>query len=127
MKAMIRGLKDRLDAVPRSETLGIKKVDLFLKRNDPGRIDRNAIVHSSESFCASTEMPDVTMAAPPGAPPARATGPEPSSVARERAIVPGQVRSSRNLLGSVPHSDCPRPELLAVHEFELDVPTQACK
>lgn len=42
----IEYLKDRLDNMPTSETSGVRKVEQFLKREDSGKLDRNAIVHS---------------------------------------------------------------------------------
>jgi hypothetical protein len=44
---------------------------------------------------------------------------------RERPDVPGQATLGRISRGPVSHGDCSRPELVAVHEFELDVFTQA--
>jgi hypothetical protein len=40
------------------------------------------------------------------------------------ADVPGQIASSRFSRGTVTHSDCPRPEFIAVHKFKLDVLVQ---
>jgi hypothetical protein len=34
--------------------------------------------------------------------------------------MPGQVMSRRSLRGPIPYSDCPRPELTAIHELEAD-------
>jgi hypothetical protein len=39
-------LRDRLDNMPASETSGVRKVAQFLKRDDSGKVDRNAVVHS---------------------------------------------------------------------------------
>jgi hypothetical protein len=36
----------------------------------------------------------------------------------------GEVTSSRKLTRPVSHGDCPRPELMPVHEVELDALTQ---
>src|SRR5918994_7807284 len=46
-------------------------------------------------------------------------------VRREAAAnVPGQITSSRNSRGPVSQGDRPRPELMAIHELELDALTQ---
>jgi hypothetical protein len=42
----IEYLKDRLDNMPTSEIRGVRKVEQFLKREDAGTLDRNAVVHS---------------------------------------------------------------------------------
>jgi hypothetical protein len=47
------------------------------------------------------------------------------SFRREAAAnVPGQITSSRNSRGPVSHGDRPRPELMAIHELELDALAQ---
>src|ERR687891_2592615 len=47
-------------------------------------------------------------------------------VRREAAAnVPGQITSSRNSRGPVSQGDRPRPELLAIHELELDALAQS--
>ena len=46
--------------------------------------------------------------------------PEPSFRREAAANVPGQITSSRNSRGPVSQGDRPRPELMAIHELELD-------
>lgn len=41
----IEYLKDRLDNMPTSETSGVRKVEQFVKRENAGKLDRNAVVH----------------------------------------------------------------------------------
>jgi hypothetical protein len=48
----IEYLKERLESFPSAETTGVRKVEQFRKRDSSGRIDRNAIVHSSWVFGA---------------------------------------------------------------------------
>jgi hypothetical protein len=57
----IEYLRARLDHLPPSETTGIKKVEQFLERDKAGRLDRNAIVHSSWIFGANTSDPGVIL------------------------------------------------------------------
>src|SRR3954453_14427128 len=62
--------------------------------------------------------------------PARSGGPNLASAARTvfgreaAANVPGPTRSSRYSRGPVSHGDHPRPELMAIHELELDALAQ---
>jgi len=57
----IEYLKDRLAHLPSSETSGVKKVEQFLTRYKSGRLERNAIVHSSWVFGAGTDAPDLIL------------------------------------------------------------------
>lgn len=55
----IEYLKERLGHLPPSELSGVRKVEQFFKRYDSGRLDRNAIVHSTWVFGAHTKDPEV--------------------------------------------------------------------
>jgi hypothetical protein len=61
INAKIEYLRERLASLPPSETSGVKKVELFLKRDTSGRMDRNAIVHSFWVFGANTSDSDVIL------------------------------------------------------------------
>jgi hypothetical protein len=50
--------------------------------------------------------------------------PEPSFRREGAANLPGRITSSRNLRGPVSQGDRPRPELMAIHELELDALAQ---
>ncbi len=69
-------------------------------------------------------MPHVDMHAHSGARPARAARPEPSFRREAAPNLPGQITSSRNSRGPVSQGDRPRPELMAIHELELDALAQ---
>src|SRR5687767_7438612 len=57
--------------------------------------------------------------------PTRSCTHEYPSFRREAAAnVPGQITSSRNSRGPVSQGDRPRPELMAIHELELDALAQ---
>jgi hypothetical protein len=57
----IEYLRDRIGHLPQSETEDVKKVNQFLKRDDNGRIERNAIVHSRWIFGADPTDPEVIL------------------------------------------------------------------
>ena len=55
----IEYLKDRLEHIPPSETLGVRKVEQFFKRYNDDRQERNAIVHSHWIRGAHTQGPEI--------------------------------------------------------------------
>lgn len=57
----IEYLLDRLDHLPKDETAGIRKAKQFRRRDAIGKLDRNAIVHSSWIFGAHRTDPGVFM------------------------------------------------------------------
>jgi hypothetical protein len=57
----IEYLKDRLDHLPGSEIIGIRKVEQFVDRYKAGRLERNSIVHSHWVFDADIKDPEVIL------------------------------------------------------------------